>query len=402
MSRKEILIPIAKARRIAIAAQGLGKAFPFGRGKAGILKAIQQLGYVQIDTISVVERAHHHVLWTRVPNYQKTHLEILQAKDKKIFEHWGHAMSYLPMEDFRFTLPIKKYFKHHRDPWPKSEPKIRTFVLDRIKHEGPLMAKDFEALKKRNGAGWWDWKPAKLALERLYYEGELIVTHRKGFQKVYDIPERALPKDVRLDEPTQPEYAQFLIRRTVRAHGFASVKSMAYLRKGMGKPVQTELNQMVERQELIPLKIKGIAGMYFTRPESLEKTYSIQKQIRFLSPFDNLVIQRNRLLNLFGFDYQIECYVPAPKRKYGYFSLPILYGTEMIGRADMKADRKTKTLHINNLHFESILKKSELVFDRLATSLEIFTQFQQCTRIELHQCFPAEYKQPLQEMISRF
>jgi uncharacterized protein YcaQ len=402
MSRKEILIPIAKARRIAIAAQGLGKAFPFGRGKAGILKVIQHLGYVQIDTISVVERAHHHVLWTRVPNYQKTHLEILQAKEKKIFEHWGHAMSYLPMEDFRFTLPIKKYFKEHRDPWPKSDPKIRAFVLDRIKHEGPLMAKDFEALKKRNGAGWWDWKPAKLALERLYYEGELIVTHRKGFQKIYDIPERALPKDVRLDEPTQSEYAQFLIRRTVRAHGFANVKSMAYLRKGMSKPVQTELHQMVEKQELIPLKIKGLEEMYFTGLESLEKTFSIQKQIRFLSPFDNLVIQRNRLLNLFGFDYQIECYVPAPKRKYGYFSMPILFGTDMIGRADMKADRKTKTLHINNLHLEINIKESDLLFDRLATSLEILAHFQQCARIELHHCFPPEYKQPLQELISRF
>lgn len=393
---------MTKARRIAIASQGLGKAFPFGRGKAGVLKAIQHLGYVQIDTISVVERAHHHVLWTRIPNYKKTHLEILQEKEKKVFEHWGHAMSYLPMKDFRFTLPVKKYFKDKRDPWPKSDPKIKAFVLERITNEGPLMAKDFQALKKRKGAGWWDWKPAKLALERLYYEGELIVTHRKGFQKVYDLPDRALPVGVRQDEPTQSEYARHLIRSTLRAHGFASAKSIAYLRKGMGKPVQTELQNMVEDQQLIPLKIRGVDGVFFTESNTLEHSFYVQKQIRFLSPFDNLVIQRNRLLNVFGFDYQIECYVPAQKRQYGYFSLPILFGMELIGRADMKADRKTNTLHINNLHFESSMKKNELLWERLAKSLDVFAQFQQCHSLKLHRCNPAAYASILESKIGRF
>ena len=398
MDQRTITISAEKARRVAVYAQGLGKTFPFGKGKNGVLNTIRTLGYIQIDTISVIERAHHHVLWTRVPNYQKIHLHTLQKKEKKIFEHWGHAMSYLPMEDFRFTLPIKKYFQNHFDPWPKSDNKIKAFVLDRIHREGPLMAKDFERKDKKTGAGWWDWKPAKLALERLYYEGNLVVTHRQGFQKVYDIPERALPDNVDLTEPSQSEYARFLILRATRALGLASAKSISYLRKGMAKAVQTEIRNMVEERLIVPIKVKKTQSLFYSQPDLLDQGFSIQRQIRFLSPFDNLVIQRGRLLELFNFNYQIECYVPAAKRKFGYFSLPILFGTEIIGRSDMKADRKTGILHINNIILEDRIKVTEEMLAKLGKSIRKFATFHLSENIKLHECKPpllANYLKPI-------
>ena len=399
---KERTINKNQARRIAVGAQGLHLQSPFGRGEQGILRAIRQIGYVQIDTISVVERAHHHVLWSRVPSYKKKHLLKLQRDEKKILEHWSHALSYLPMEDFRYTLPIKRHFREHRDPWPKSDPKLKAFVLERVLNEGPLMARDFEAMRGRKGDGWWDWKPAKLALERLFFEGVLVVTHREKFQKVYDLAERALPSGINREEPSKPEYARFLIRRTIQAHGFASAASMAYQRRGMGTPVKNEIKRMLEEKQIIAMHVKGVDETFYTTHENLERIPRVQKKVRFLSPFDNLVIQRARLLNIFGFDYQIECYVPKEKRKFGYFSLPILYGAELIGRADMKAERKQGILHIHNLAFEAAVTPEDRLLHELMASLLDFMHFQGMKEIRFHNCKPGVIKTALETMMKSF
>lgn len=391
-----------QARRMAVGAQGLHSQSPFGRGKKGVLRAIRQIGYVQIDTISVVERAHHHVLRSRVPNYRKKDLLRLQKVEKKILEHWSHALSYLPVEDYRFTLPIKRYFREHRDPWPKADPKLKDFVLERITREGPLMARDFEAMRKRKGDGWWDWKPAKRALERLFFEGALVVTHRENFQKVYDLPERSLPGGINREEPTQEEYARFLIRRTIKAHGFASAASMAYLRKGMGHLVKSEIRNMLGEGQIVPMHVKGVDAAYFTTAEHLALIPRVQKKVRFLSPFDNLVIQRTRLRNIFGFDYQIECYVPKHKRRYGYFSLPVLYGPEMIGRVDMKADRKHKVLNINHFVLEDGVKMEDRLLYEFADALAGFMHFQGAEEIKWHNCRPHWFKTALEGKIKSF
>ena len=395
-------IDAKQARRIAVAAQGLHSRFPFGRGKQGILRAIRQIGYVQIDTISVVERAQHHVLWSRIPDYKKRHLVTLQKEEKKLIEHWSHALSYLPMEDYRFTLPIKRHFREHSDPWPKSDPKLKAFVLERITREGPLMARDFEANRNRKGDGWWDWKPAKLALERLFFEGALVVTHRENFQKVYDLPERILPEGINQEEPTPSEYARFLIERTVNAHGFASPASMTYQRKGMSSVVKNEISIMIDEGVLVPLRVQGVDQEYFTTREHIDAIPRIQKKVRFLSPFDNLVIQRNRLLNVFGFDYQIECYVPKAKRKFGYFSLPVLYGSELIGRADMKMDRKSGILHIKNLVFEDRIRITDRMLNEMAGSIIDFARFQGAGETRWGVCHPARVKEALESMTGSF
>ena len=189
-------------RRIALEAQGLTRSSPFGRGTGGAERALEQLGYVQIDTISVVSRAHHHTLYNRIPGYQPKLLDKLVA-ERRAFEYWFHAAAYLPMRDYRYALPRMRRFKRGEMRWMRSrDQKLMDQVLDRIRFDGPLRARDFEDPSHKHG-GWWDWKPAKRALEQLFMQGDLMVAAREGFQKTYDLPERVLPAGVDTRIPSQ-------------------------------------------------------------------------------------------------------------------------------------------------------------------------------------------------------
>lgn len=386
-----------QARRLALSHSGLHTNAPFGRGRKGVVKAIQKIGYVQVDTISVVNRAHHHVLWSRVPGYQPTLLNDVQINDRQIFEFWSHAAAYLPTEDFRFTLPMVQSFQEHRDPWPKSEQKVKDKVLDRIRAEGPLMARDFQMEGQKKGDGWWDWKPSKVALQRLFLEGELLIRNRIGFQKVFDLTERIIPNAFDQAVPSKEEYARYLIERTINSHGLAATIEMAYLRKGgMHAVVKSEVQKMTEAGELQPLKIKGIEETYYTFTDNLENAPSrISRKIRILNPFDNTVIQRNRLSSLFDFDYQIECYVPAPKRIHGYYVLPILYGDDFIGRMDAKADRKKRVFYVQKLSLETSTKINDVLLSELASALVDFMRFNNCDEIVFREVFPNSLLDPL-------
>jgi uncharacterized protein YcaQ len=370
------------ARRLIVHASGLDRRAPFGKGKNAVFRTIDHLGYVQIDTISVIKRAHHHVLATRVPGYRNGWLYELQ-QDKKVLEYWSHAAAFLPMEDYRFTLPIKNYFREHRDPWPKSDKKLMNAVLDRIKHEGPVMAKDFASDRVRKGQGWWDWKPAKLALERLFFQGSLVTVGRSGFQKIYDLPDNVIPDHIITKEPTVDEYAGYLIDRYLQSLGLATIAEITYQRKNIKSNVKKILDLKLEEGSVKRIDVLGVQNQeYFINSAFLEKSIRITPQIRILSPFDNLTIQRNRLVNFFEFDYQIECYVPEHKRKYGYFCLPLLYGDQFIGRLDAKADRKDKKLIIKNLHFEG--KRHQKIDPmKYCQALQEFAGFNECNRIVL-------------------
>lgn len=338
-------------------------------------ETLEHLGYVQIDTISVVERAHHHVFWSRNSKYKTSDLDKLIAS-RKAFEYWSHAASYLPMKDYRFTLPMKKDFQN--SCWFKKEPKVMKYVLKRIKEEGPLMSKDFKNKSTSKSAGWWDWKPAKVALDRLFLEGKLEISSRKGFQKVYDLPERVIPSSVNTKAPTQKEYLRFLIKRTLQHHGIANLDEIAYLKKSpLKNGLKKELQEMVSNQELLAINIKNVSETFFAFPKLLNASPRLNSKTHILSPFDNLVIQRKKLKNLFNFDYQIECYVPEAKRKYGYFSLPIFSGIQPIARVDCKTDRKEKTLLIQSLHYEQNIdpKKFQSKIDK---QLKSFASFNGC------------------------
>ncbi len=374
-----------QARRIVLKQMGLHKKSPFGRGKNAVLRTIEKLGYVQIDTISVVERAHHHVLWSRNPGYLQKHLHTLIAKEKRVIEYWAHAAAYLPMRDYRHTLVIKQYFKDQKDRWPKPDRKIMKRVYEAVESEGPMMARDFADVSHR-ASGWWDWKPAKWALERLFLEGELVVTERRGFQKVYDLPERCIPSDIVISHPTPYEHARYLIGKALDAQGIVSLQDICYLRKGVKKSVEAVLSDMVSKGEVEKVKIGRITRpYYFATPEILTSSSRIAKTVKLISPFDNLVIQRKRLRQLFNFDYQIECYVPRPKRKFGYFALPILFQDRFVGRADCKADRRSKEFHVYNLAMEKDVKFDELFIQQLFQGIREFATFNNCMEVKVYE-----------------
>lgn len=343
------------ARKIALQAQGLLRTAPFGRGVDAAARALEQLGYVQIDTISVVNRAHHHVLQSRVPGFRsETYNRLLQSK--QAFEYWFHAAAYLPLAEYRYYL---RAMRAARARW-KVEPKLRREVIAAISSEGPLGSRFFESGGHQSG-GWWDWKPAKRALELLYLQGELMVTAREGFQKIYDLAERALPADLDTTEPDEAEWARFLILRVIRAHGIATQRDLTYLKQGarhlypedISTPVRDALDALEADGRIMRVEAEG--ETWFTTPEILEwlPLRSSRQTVRFLSPFDNLVINRRRAHALFGFDYTLECYVPEAKRRFGYFCLPMLWGSAFIGRMDAKADRKRRQLIVRNLALEA-------------------------------------------------
>ncbi len=368
-----------KLRRIALNQQGLLRADAFGRGKRATLRAIEQLGYVQIDTISVVERAHHHVLWSRVANYRSRFLDQLVA-ERKIFEYWFHAAAWLPMADYRFALPRMALMHGERGWFKNSDQKLMREILARITSEGPLRARDFED-SSRGNTGWWDWKPAKQALEQLFMQGELMVSAREGFQKVYDLPERVLPDWVDTRTPDMDEYASYLIETTLRAHGFASSTSMTYLRKGqkLRDAVRQQLQQRIETGLLTTVDT-GNNNIVYIDPQLLEsRAPRSTAQVRILSPFDNSVIQRQRGRDIFSFDYQIECYVPKPLRQFGYFCLPIMYRDRLVGRIDCKAHRADNWLEIKSLHIEQ--KVDDHFIELLCQELISFSTFNCCDRI---------------------
>ncbi|MBK5143417.1 YcaQ family DNA glycosylase [Budviciaceae bacterium BWR-B9] len=377
-------LSLKQARKIVLLSQALPKSISHKSAEKATIAAINQLGYIQIDTISRIERAHHHTLWNRVSGYKPDILDSLQQQ-RKVFEYWAHAAAYLPIEDFRYCRIKMRHITEHEKPWHPQANKIKAEVLARIKAEGPLQSKNFEDKSHKNGP-WWDWKPAKSALELLFLQGELMIERRIGFQKVFNLTERVLPNHIDTTLPTQAEYAQYLIKRYLQANGLGSESEFSYLRQGMQRAIRQELLHMLEAGEIIKLRLGE--SDYYADKEALQLlNKNLPKaDVKILSPFDNLVIQRKRLKNLFDYDYQLECYLKPQDRKFGYFCLPILWQGEFVGRMDAKADRQNRTLIIYNLFTEKRFNKSDTFVLSLISALNSFSHFNQCQRWEIQQC----------------
>ena len=389
---------LPRLRKMALLAQGLLREAPFGRGLAAARKAVAHIGYVQIDTISVVERAHHHVLQSRVPDYQPVMLDQM-LRERSIFEYWSHAAAFMPMRDYRFYKRHREYIEQRGRKWfrPKSDKFIQS-LLRRIETEGPLRARDLEN-PKQSRSGWWDWKPAKRALEQLYFQGDLMVTDRAGFQKVYDLTERVLPADLDTTLPSYEEYGRFLLDQQLACHALVSRKGITYMsaHPELKSAVNAHVAQRVSDGELIELKCPD-QNIYLCRPEQLEaKAPRTTARLKILSPFDNVVIQRERLESLFNFNYFIECYRPAAERQYGYFTLPMLYRGEFIGRVDCKAHRKSGVFEVRALHLEPDLAKPD---DHLAqafiNSINEFSGFQGCSEVLISHSSPVSFAHSLE------
>lgn len=399
------------ARRLAVRGQLLDSQSKLSKGKHGVAQTIAQLGYVQIDTIAVIQRTHHHTLWTRLPDYHPIMLDSLQTKERKVFEYWGHALAYLPMPDYRYFLPRIANFQNSQSRWitemrEKAAPVMQP-VRKRIREEGPLGAKDFEAPPSKKSGNWWDWKPAKLALELMFWNGELMVTERRNFQKIYDLTERVLPADIDTSYPDSEELGQFFVRRTLSAYGVAQEREIrAFMQPNAiwdssflaasKKAMLKALADLVEAGEVTPIRIvEAGETLYYALTNTLKKSIRgkpATPAVCLLSPFDNLIIQRDRTQRLFGFAYSLECYTPTAKRIYGYFVLPILWGDQLIGRLDPKADRKNKTLIIHSLVFEPGFTDFEVLLPAFAKTLQEFARFNACENVSLKKVVPAKIK----------
>jgi len=387
---------LARLRRLALASQGLLQAQPFGHGLAGARKAINHIGYVQIDTISVVERAHHHVFYSRVPNFKPAMTNQLLL-DGDVFEYWSHAAAFLPIADFRFSLPYKHAIKSGQTHWYKNpDKKLMGELLSRIRVDGPLRSRDIEHNTDKR-AGWWDWKPAKKSLEQLYMQGDLMVCDREGFQKTYDLTERVLPSHIDTKIPSMEEFAIHIVDQQLRCHGFASLKGLTYQRRNadLRKAVKALVDERLAQHTLEQAQLSS-GEIFILEAGAFERRLPrLNNRVLILSPFDNCVIQRERLKSVFQFDYQIECYVPEAKRQYGYFCLPLLFRDEFIGRMDCKAHRKTRHLEIKALHFEQHDVDEDLVISAFEKAMSHFCHFQQCDTVSLTKVYPKRLTQPL-------
>lgn len=382
-----------QARRIVLHAQRLTTPATFGTGAQGVLACIEHLGYVQIDAISVVARAHLHTIWARTFDMQVIqHLDKLQREQRKIYEYWSHAAAILPMRNYRFSLPLKALFRNKAKALgvaPEMQ-RLKRRILSQVKANGATRARDFEAPKNFKGGGWWQHKPAKRALQSLFFQGDLMISHREGFEKIYDVPQTLVPSDIDTSMPTPQEEALHMISTALRAQGIITYDDLlhplrctsATKNRNLAEILSLTLKNEVANGSLLELLV-GTKTVYL-RPQTLETLPTSKRTTQpmaILSPFDNLVIHRPRLTWLFGFDYHIECYVPEAKRLFGYFSLPILDGDKFIGRLDAKANQSTQQLNINSLHLEPQVSVKPRTVDRLLATLSAFATFNGCRQI---------------------
>ncbi len=396
-------ISLSTARQLALRAHGLDGGWTLPSGKEGAAQIVERLGYVQIDTIHVIQRAHHHTLWTRFPQYAPEMLDELLAKDRRVFEWWTHAMAYIPMRDYRFYAPRMGYdalWGRQRE-WLVQYADVITHVKERIRAEGPLGASDFEKPASFK-TGWWDWKPAKQALEILASMGELMVTRRQNFQRIFDLTERVLPPDVDTTPPTDEELQRFIVRFALNTGGVLRANEVQWSRQ---KADPAALQALVDEGEVTKFEVEGLNGepCYALTDvvEAVAQSPNGEPHLHILSPFDNLIIDRRWLKAFFdGFEYTIECYVPEAKRKYGYFVLPILWGDRFVARLDSKADRKPKTFVIKRLLFEPNFDEYDAVLPALAEKLRAFAAFNGCDNFAVEEVQPENVKAPLIQRLS--
>jgi uncharacterized protein len=341
--------PLTKldARRIWLSAQRLDSREPFGEGPQAVADAVAHLGYVQIDTINVIERCHHHILWTRIPNYRRTDLRQAQSVDKSIFEYWTHALSYVPATDFRFFVADMRLHKREGHKWFPSVQPADTRKVMRLLREGALTIRDIEddVLVEKTHL-WASRKPSKRALQLAFYTGAVTISERNGMLKTYELMGRHFGWETPPKQASIAERTTYLLDRALRAQGVVSLDSICHLDAPSKKAVRGLIDHRVRRGELVGVAIDGVPKQeHWAAPETLASVREGNGElVHILSPFDPLIIQRKRTNLFFDYDHLFEAYVPKAKRKLGYFALPVLVGDDIVAALDLKTDRQNKKL----------------------------------------------------------
>ena len=372
-----------QARRIWLHAQRLDSAEPFGSGPKATPRAVAHLGYLQIDTIYVIERSHHHILHTRIPTYRREHLDQAQSIDKSIFEYWTHALSYVPTESLRFYVRDMRQAGQdwqRRNGWfgTVSDADLRR-VLSRIRRHGELTIRDIEDEPVEKDYAWASRKPSKRILELAFYKGLVTISQRVGMLKTYELMTRHFGWDRRPRAATERETLNYLLDRALQSQGIVSVESICYLDAPRKLAMRRLLESRVRRNELIPVQLEG-AGQspHWVRPNTLDAIPDpAQEPIHILSPFDPLIIQRKRLRLFFDYDYRFEAYVPKHKRVFGYFCCPVLIGDRIVAALDLKTDRARQKLLAQRWNWIG-RGASRAHQQQVEDALHKFEQFQLC------------------------
>ena len=350
MSRADQPVSLTKAaaRHIWLRAQRLDTEAPFGAGPGATAAAVEHLGYVQIDTIHVIERCHHHILWNRIPEYRRADLRQAQSVDKSVFEYWTHALSYVPARDFRFFMPAMKVHRRDGHKWFKEvTPASLRKVMRLLKKDGALTIRDIDddVLVEKVHA-WASRKPSKRALQLAFYEGRVTISERNGMLKTYELMERHFGWDRPPKPASAREITGYLLDRALRAQGLVSLDSICHLDAPNKPLVRRLIESRARRNELVPVALDGAGKQeHWALPETLETAgQAASAPVHILSPFDPLIIQRKRTQLFFGYEHRFEAYVPKEKRRFGYFALPVLVGDDIVAALDLKTDRQKRKL----------------------------------------------------------
>lgn len=394
---------------LMLAAQGIIPGPKKKANKRDVLEAIRRMGALQIDTIHVVARSPYLVLWSRLGAYEPAWLEEL-LEEGTIFEYWSHEACFLPIEDYalyrRRMLNAESMGWKYSAQWATAHRKEIEWLKGFIRERGPVRAADFERRDGKAG-GWWEWKTEKRALETLFTAGELMIARRRNFQRVYDLRERVLPgwDDSRL--PAAEDVRRELVLKAVRALGIAKARWVAdYFRTNMRETL-TVVQALADENALLTVEVEGWEEPCFVHPYNLKLAKAVRagslkmERTTLLSPFDPVVWDRARARVMFDFDYRLECYTPEPKRRYGYFTLPILRRGALVGRLDAKAHRKDGVFEIKSLHMEPRVRAGGEMLNDIAAALIECAAWHRTPKIIVRQSDPPAVAPRLQKAVAR-
>ncbi|PWW01855.1 hypothetical protein DFR52_102519 [Hoeflea marina] len=373
------------ARRIFLHRQGLSAPPGEALSKAGLLEMIRQLGFVQVDSISTVERAHNQILFSRNQTFRREHLRELLEEDRALFEHWTHDAAIVPCEFY-------PYWKHRfarkeagiRERWVKWQGEGFDAAFEetyaKIAEGGAILAREVRETGHKSG-GWWEWHPSKTALEFLWHTGRLAISARRNFQKIYDLSERVIPGHHLAAEVDHAEFVDWACREALARLGFAThgeiaafwdlvtpEEAKAWVRDNRDRLDEVEIDCVGGGRARASVAFPGLSPDAADWPEP-------PARVRVLSPFDPLLRDRNRAERLFGFRYRIEVFVPEAKREYGYYVFPLIEGDRMIGRIDMRTDRKADALNVARLWLEPKVRASSGRLQKLDAELQRIARF---------------------------
>jgi uncharacterized protein YcaQ len=405
----ELTLSLAAARALHLAAQGMLQPRRQKATKDDVMAAIRAMGVLQIDTISVVARSPYLVLWSRLGDYDPAWLDQHLAEGR-LFEYWAHEACFVPIEDYglyrhRMLDPAAMGWKYS-ESWMQERAGEVAGILAHIRANGPTRSSDFERTDGggAESGGWWEWKSEKRSLEVLFTSGQLMIARRHNFQRVYDLAERVHPTWCDSQLAPVDDIRREMVLRAVKALGVCKAAWIPdYHRTRRPHP---DVDALVAQGQLLRARVAGWNDAVYIHPDHGELARRAAdgalapSVTSILSPFDPIVWDRRRALELFDFDYRLECYTPAEKRRYGYFTLPILRRGALVGRVDAKAHRRDGVFELKSIALEPSVRMSERFCRDIAAALHRCARWNGCATLAVVHTEPASFRAHLQAALS--